>query len=136
VVVLVGLTAAGSPSPLVWAACAVLVVGEAVVVAGVWRRSRRAAAPPDGTTAEVLAHYRGELLRERETLRTVWRWYLAPVLPGLVLFPVAVCVQVGIRALPVGVGCAVATLGVCALVVAVNRRAAGKVAREIEALGG
>ena len=123
-------------APLLLVACALLVLGEAVILVGMWRRSVMAPAPVGATTAEFLAHYRAELGRERDLLSTVPRWYLAPIMPGLAVFPFAVCVTVGV---PWGWVSAVwlASLGLtCVVIVALNRRAARKVARELEALGG
>ena len=34
----------------------------------------------------LLDHHRTELLRQRDALASVWRWYLAPFVPGSVLF--------------------------------------------------
>ena len=36
--------------------------------------------------ARLLDHYRSELMRQRDALASVWRWYLAPFVPGAVLF--------------------------------------------------
>jgi hypothetical protein len=30
--------------------------------------------------------HRRELTRQRDLLRSVWRWYIAPIAPGLVIF--------------------------------------------------
>lgn len=36
--------------------------------------------------ARLLDHHRNELVRQRNALSSVWRWYLAPFVPGTVLF--------------------------------------------------
>ena len=34
----------------------------------------------------VTAFHRAELVRQRDALKTVWRWYLAPFVPGMLVF--------------------------------------------------
>jgi 4-hydroxybenzoate polyprenyltransferase len=41
---------------------------------------------PADSVASVLDHHRSELLRQRHALDAVWRWYLAPFVPGAVIF--------------------------------------------------
>jgi hypothetical protein len=123
-------------APLLQVACILLVVGEGIVIAGMWRRSTPVAAPVGASTREFLAYYRGELARERDRLWTIARWYLAPVAPGLVLFGVAVCMALGIRSFTVGAVAAISTAITYAIIVAAHRRAARKIDREIDALGG
>jgi hypothetical protein len=38
-----------------------------------------------GVTASIEFHRR-ELVRQRDMLRSVWRWYIAPIVPGLAVF--------------------------------------------------
>lgn len=60
----------------------------AAMIFTVWQlyRRGRAQAMPDGATvAGLVAFHRQQLVRERETVRTVWLWYLLPFVPGLVL---------------------------------------------------
>lgn len=121
-------------APLVQLACALLVVGEAAVLASLWRRSSPRPEPLSGATASYLASYRDALAKERDLLGSIWRWYLAPVVPGLVLFPIAVCVEIGVSPVIVGAG-TVASVGlVCAIIVFAQRRTSRKLAREIDAL--
>ena len=42
--------------------------------------------PADAAARDCLAFHRGELARQRDLLRRVGRWQLAPMLPGLALF--------------------------------------------------
>lgn len=60
------------------------VAGTAVVM---WQLHRRASArplPPD-LASSLLDFHRRELVRQRDALRSVWLWYVAPIVPGLVL---------------------------------------------------
>lgn len=43
-------------------------------------------APDEAPVATLLDFHRGELVRQRDALRTVWLWYIGPFAPGLVLW--------------------------------------------------
>lgn len=86
--VFVGYHASGAA--LLRAACVLLVAGGAAVAVQLARRGAGREAPAGATTAEHVAFLRGELVRQRDLLRDVWRWYLAPFVPGVVLFLVAI----------------------------------------------
>ena len=53
-----------------------------------WQMKRRASARPlpEAWAGKLLAFHRGELVRQRDALRSVWLWYVAPTVPGMVLF--------------------------------------------------
>ena len=38
-------------------------------------------------------YYRRELLRQRDALGTIWKWYLGPMVPGLAIFLVGASLQ-------------------------------------------
>ena len=68
----------------------------AVLIAGViyvlYQLHRKGAARLDPTAladTDCLQFYRNELRRQRDLLRSVWSWYLGPLVPGLVLLTVA-----------------------------------------------
>jgi hypothetical protein len=134
-VLLVALAARVREAPLVQISCAMLVIGEAIVIANLWRRGRSSSAPLDASMTSHLAYYRAELARERDLLATVARWYLAPTLPGLVFFPIAVALEIGVSPVIVGTATIASLALVEAIIVVVHRRAAGRLAKEIEALG-
>jgi hypothetical protein len=50
----------------------------------------RAAPKQDISAMDCAAFHRAELVRQRDALRTVWRWYLLPFAPGMVVFTLAV----------------------------------------------
>jgi len=65
-------------------------IGSCLTIAGylyvIWRMNGPAAAgrvPLDATFESCLTFHRRELARQRDLLRTVWRWYLGPLVPGL-----------------------------------------------------
>lgn len=66
---------------------AILIILGAIYVG--WKLHTIAGSAPDqqaGNAARLLDHHRAELLRQRDALASVWRWYLAPFVPGTVLF--------------------------------------------------
>lgn len=109
---------------------ALLVVAGAAWVA--WQLMRRASARPlpQALAGRLLDFHRGELQRQRDALRTVWRWYLAPLLPGLLLFLCGRQIENG-HWQP---GPFVIVAAVMAGVVWINRRAARRLQREVDAL--
>ena len=123
--------------------------GSSLVVLGTlfiaWRLFTRAASIPVPFANEVdrglgeacIRFHQRELERQRDLLRTVWRWYLGPLVPGfLVLFASRF-----VDAWAKGRGPIIACLGSALLVVLVfagvgwlNARGARKLQWEIDAL--
>ncbi len=122
---------------IVRAACGLIVLGTLYVV---WKLATvaRASAKNDETMSWADVH-RAELVRQRDALNGIWRWYLGPLVPGLVLFWIGVGLapsadlplwaSVGVAALGLAIGAAV-FLGIAAL----NKAAAKALQAEIEAL--
>jgi hypothetical protein len=81
-------TAVRTPDWGVRVACAAIILGALVVMYNLWRR--RPAAHDAALGTPSLAFHRANLVTQRDALTTVWRWYLAPVVPGMVLFLLAV----------------------------------------------
>lgn len=72
--------------PLMVAGGVAIALGATVVAAMLLVRARNAAPPPlDAPTRDILAHERRELDRQARLLERVWVWYLAPLLPGVIL---------------------------------------------------
>ncbi|MEZ5945531.1 MAG: hypothetical protein R3C13_06350 [Hyphomonas sp.] len=86
IVIGVFLWSAATMSLPVARAGAVLIAAAALYVAiALHRKAPAVKWEPDGS--ETLAEFhRGELLRQRHALSTVWRWYLLPFLPGFLVF--------------------------------------------------
>jgi hypothetical protein len=68
-------------------------LGSGLIIAAtlfvVWQLRRRASGArlPTGAVAESwVAFRRAQLVRQRDALRSVWLWYLAPFVPGMVVF--------------------------------------------------
>ncbi|KRC81427.1 hypothetical protein [Sphingomonas sp. Root241] len=81
-------TAIQTPDWGIRIASAAIILGALIVLCNLWRR--RPPAHDGALGASSLAFHRATLAAQRDALATVWRWYLAPVVPGMVLFLLAV----------------------------------------------
>lgn len=68
-----------------------LKTGSVLVIAGAlfvgWQLARRTSRPnPEAEAADVRAFYRSRLVAEEHMLARVGGWYIAPMLPGLLVF--------------------------------------------------
>ncbi len=106
-------------------------------------RARGGNHPPpaaDAPTRERVAHYRAELTRQRDLLASVARWYVLPVVPGILLVLVGTGLDLVTHGTPphrvaFALGAALLVMAaVAAGVLLLNRRAARAMGREIEAL--
>ena len=78
------------PATPLWPIANLMIVAGALVIAWNLHRLARAATPPSGASAASLIDFqRGELTRQRDALKSVWLWYVGPVVPGFVLWLVA-----------------------------------------------
>lgn len=120
---------------------AVVKAGSLLTAAGagfvIWQLKRRAGLPPlaDDLPARDLVGFQvEELRRQRDALRSVPLWYLAPLLPGFVTFFTGVYLQ---RAGDPVTGLGLPLLGIVLLFLAVwwlNHRAARTLERQIRDL--
>ncbi|KTE17698.1 hypothetical protein [Sphingopyxis sp. H115] len=84
VIVVFALYAAIFSEPLIKIG-SLLVIAGALVVA--WQLARRTSRPdPDAEAQDISGYYRERLVREEHMLARVGRWYLAPFVPGLLVF--------------------------------------------------
>jgi len=122
---------------IVRAACVLIMLGTLCVV---WNLATvaRASAKTDETMSWVDFH-RGELVRQRDALNGIWRWYLGPLVPGWAVFWIGVGLppptippvwgNMGAAALGFATGMAV-FVGIAAL----NKWGAKRLQAEIDAL--
>jgi hypothetical protein len=73
------------PATPLWPIGNILIVAATLFVAFKLHRGRAARAPSAGSVDTLIGFHRVELARQRDMLLTVWRWYLLPFAPGLVL---------------------------------------------------
>lgn len=76
------------PAPPLLRASHILSAAGVAFVLGYIRR-HAGPRPPSSTPEACLSHYRKELEHQRDLLRRVWLWYLAPLAPGGILFAIA-----------------------------------------------
>lgn len=117
---------------------AVLIILAAIYIS--WQLHRVASLSQGHGPADNLASvYRRELVRQRDALKSVWRWYLLPFLPGIVVFVLGTNIEAGVS-LPVWaiVISSAISLGFVGLIFcgiwALNAYAARKLEKEIETL--
>jgi hypothetical protein len=80
----IGLADSTSGSDTVAASGLILVAAGLVVM--LWRLQRHAVAQRmEPSRSDQKAGFAGQLRRERDLLRSVWNWYIGPVVPGFVL---------------------------------------------------
>ncbi|MCR9270754.1 MAG: hypothetical protein ACX94B_06095 [Henriciella sp.] len=105
-----------------------------------WQLNRVASLSADDEPADdLISTHRRQLVRQRDALRSVWRWYLLPFVPGIVVFSVGSTLEAGANApLWAVLATSAVSLGfvglVFAAVWAVNARAARKLDDEIKTL--
>ena len=121
-------------------------VGAALCILGGWyvayqicRRARSRSAPADLALTNCMEFHRGELVRQRDFLKGIWRWYLGPLVPGLAWLIVAAGAANPSRlprVWPFLAGYALAIALAFVLIARMNLRAAGKLQSQIEELDG
>lgn len=128
-----------------WAAPSLLMrVGDALVVAGalfvafeLHRRAAASTAPGELGLKSCVEFHRAQLVRQRDALRSVWKWYLGPVVPGLALIIANGCMA-GFRHSALAGLLSFVPGGFVALVLwwvgRLNRKAADRIQRQIDAL--
>jgi hypothetical protein len=79
-----------APNAWMRAGAALCILGGWYVAYQLHRRARSQGALADLALANCMEFYRGELVRQRDFLRGIWRWYLGPMIPGLAWLTVAV----------------------------------------------
>ena len=122
----------------VFPALAVLAIIAGVLVT-LWNLHRRAGLLPPAPEEDCRTHLLAQLQRQQNALASVPRWYLAPLVPGLVLFALATGASIApalgwlAAAMLAFVSLGVAG-AVFALIARLNRNAARRIAAQIAAL--
>jgi hypothetical protein len=119
------------------------IAGALFMVLQLHRKGSAANMTTEMEAVNCLEYYRTALVRQRDLLSTVWKWYLLPFAPGMCLFLIGLLkfvldqpasrLHYGLIALVFGItfaGCA----GVFVLVGALNQRAARDLQSKIDAL--
>lgn len=74
------------PAPVVKTGALLIALGAAYVCWKLHEVGRAASKAERDTAQSLTAFHRAELVRQRDALKTVWRWYLAPFVPGVLVF--------------------------------------------------
>ncbi|HTP31064.1 MAG TPA: hypothetical protein VMJ75_02755 [Candidatus Acidoferrales bacterium] len=75
-----------APDPLTRAGSALIVAGTLFIVWRLYRHGRTTRLPQDLGFSASLDFHRRQLVQQRDLLRGIFWWYIAPLLPGLSLF--------------------------------------------------
>jgi hypothetical protein len=140
VVVFFAWTAVTVPEPIVQVGAGLIMAGALYVCWQLYRLGRAATRGElDAGAQSWAAFHRGELVRQREALRTVWSWYLAPFVPGMLVFLAGVSfTDANPAPLPARLAVFLAGVGMMAAVFAViawiNALAVKKIDAQIAAL--
>src|ERR1039458_6375099 len=73
-------------SLVVRAGSVLVIAGVLYIVVQLYRRASAGSLPADFGVVASVGFPRRELVRQRDMLRSVWRWYIAPIVPGLAVF--------------------------------------------------
>jgi hypothetical protein len=122
-----------APFRLIRAGLVLSVAAVIFVVYHLYRHGSARAMPADMGLRSCLQFHRGELERQRDLLRGVWYWYLAPLMPGLILFYLGSILAHPEYAWRAVLGLA-GTLVLYWLIGDANRRAADRLQARIDAL--
>lgn len=115
-----------------------LIILAALYVA--WQLHRRGSARTPPVADSVMAHldfHRRELIRQRDALRSVATWYLAPFLPGFATMLIGIALHSPMKSVWLGVS---VTAGLCVIVFGaiwqLNRWGAARLQKQIDVLNG
>src|SRR5689334_10890373 len=76
------------------AAFGLFFLGLSWIVFQLHRKGSAKSMPTDVDTVTSLRFYRVELERQRELVTTVWSWYLAPLVPGFIVYTIGHAIRV------------------------------------------
>lgn len=86
VIALFGWTAIIVPEAIVRAGCLLIILGALYVCWKLHDLARSASRAEMDAAQNLITFHREELLRQRAALASVWRWYLLPFVPGMMVF--------------------------------------------------
>ncbi len=74
------------PDPVIRFGCILVIAGALFVVYMLHKRGHTRAVAGEMALRSSLDFYRKELERQRDLLRSIWTWYISPVVPGMLVF--------------------------------------------------
>ncbi len=123
------------PDPVMRAGSVLVILGTLYVCWQLLVRGRTNALPGDEAAASWSDYYRRELVRQRDALKDVWKWYLGPLVPGLAVFLAGMAYSMPHRVLGGVVGVAAIAAVVFVAVGFLNRWGARRLQKMIDRLG-
>jgi hypothetical protein len=115
-----------------------IIVGMLIVALNLYLRGRAAAPPAEASAQSLIDFQRAELTRQRDALRTVWLWYILPVVPGIILWFIAIGIDMTARnperALIALSGAAIVVVLVFVIIILLNLLGAARLQRMIDDL--
>lgn len=127
------------PATPLWPIANIMIIVGVLVVVWNLHRLARASVPPAGADATSLIDFqRAEFTRQRDALKSVWLWYIGPIVPGVILWLVAKGIDLA-PANPTGaliglVGMALIATLVFGLIILLNLLGAARLQRMIDDL--
>ncbi|SFV09444.1 hypothetical protein [Pseudoduganella namucuonensis] len=123
------------PQPLIQLGSALIILATFVVIHQLYRRT--SGGPPPSADAALPSRdfHRAQLVRQRDALRSVWLWYIAPFVPGMALFRWGVETSLDASApFARGLGANLGIAGVLLSIFLINLYSARRLQREIDQL--
>jgi len=117
-------------SLMIRAGSVLVIAGVLYILIQIYKRASPDQLPADLAFTASLEFHRRELVRQRDLLRSVWRWYIGPIVPGLAVFSAGIMPH-SVVAMAF---CWSFFLIVFGLIVWVNHRAAARLDRRIAEL--
>ena len=113
---------------------ALVILGTLYVVYQIHRRGSSQPVPAETGIRPWLDFHRTELMRQRDAMQSVWRWYILPFVPGFAVITLSRAIENPavnwVRLGATVAGCAI----VFVLIFQLNQRAARKLQRQIDEL--
>jgi hypothetical protein len=123
------------PTPLMRTGCVLIILATLVVMQQLRRRASSKPMPWLQAGLSCKEFHRGQLARQRDALRSVWLWYVAPFVPGLVVFRWGVETELGAGApFAQGWSANLVIVAVLAAIIVLNLVAAQRLQRQIDQL--
>lgn len=63
--------------------CVLIILGTLVMLYQLRKRAAIGALPTQGVASTYVDYFRAELIRQRDAMRAIWLWYIAPAVPGV-----------------------------------------------------
>jgi hypothetical protein len=121
------------PSIVISAGAGMVIVGTLFVVCHLHLHGSASSLPGDLGLKSALEFHRLELVRQRDLLRSVWWWYLLPMMPGMLVLQIGLALVHPERLTRIVLYCVV-VVGVASGIYWLNRRAAARLQERIDRL--